>query len=104
MNKTDEEVFESAITSLANAMKYPASKIKQHLIAWRVDQWVRQEYVIGAYSYEMVETPHAVKILQEPVEGTLFFAGEAIYTGPHKGTVEAALTSGHEAAKRILSS
>lgn len=102
LNQNDEEVFESAITSLANAMKYPEAKIRHDLLAWQVDQWVHNEYCIGAYSYAMVETPEAVKVLQEPVGETLFFAGEAIYSGPHKGTVEAALTSGADSAKRIL--
>jgi monoamine oxidase len=101
LNQTDEEVFESAIESLANAMKYPVTKIKEHLLAWKVDQWVHNEYCIGAYSYGMVGTPEAVKVLQQPIDNTLFFSGEAIYDGPHKGTVEAALTSGADAAKRI---
>lgn len=104
LNKTDEEVFHLAISSLANAMKYDASKIKEYLMAWRVDQWVESEFCIGAYSYAMVGTPEAVKVLQEPIEETLYFAGEAIYAGPHTGTVEAALTSGYEVSQRILSS
>lgn len=101
LNQTDEQVFETALESLANAFNYPKEKIKEHLLAWKVNQWVHSEYSIGAYSYEMVGTPQAVNILQQPVENTLYFCGEAIYTGPHKGTVEAALTSGREAAKRI---
>ncbi len=101
LKQSDEELLESGIQSLANAMKYPAQKIKQHLVAWKVDQWVNNEFSSGAYSYEMVGTPEAVKVLQQSVNDTLFFAGEAIYDGPHKGTVEAALTSGADAAKRI---
>lgn len=102
LNKTDEEVFNVAITSLANAMNYEGQKIKEALIAWRVDQWVENEFCIGAYSYQMIGTPEAVKVLQEPIEDTLYFAGEAVYKGPHTGTVEAALTSGYEASRRIL--
>jgi monoamine oxidase len=101
LNKTDDEVLESAITSLANALKFSAEKIRSYILAWKVDQWVTNEYSIGAYSYEMINTPEAVKVLQQSVSNTLYFAGEAIYNGPHKGTVEAALTSGEEAAKRI---
>jgi monoamine oxidase len=103
LNKTDEQIFESAITSLANAMKFPAEKIKQLLLARKVDQWVYNEFCIGAYSYEMVGSAKAVEVLQQPIDYTLYFSGEAIYSGPHKGTVEAALTSGANAATRMLS-
>lgn len=103
LNQTDEQVFESAIVSLANAMNYPAKKIIGDLMAWKVDQWISNEYTLGAYSYGMVGTPEAVRVLQQPIEDTLYFAGEAIYSGPHKGTVEAALTSGADAANRIIS-
>ncbi len=37
----------------------------------------------------------------QPVEGTLFFAGEAFYDGLEMGTVEAALTSGIRVAKEV---
>jgi len=36
------------------------------------------------------------------VDNTLYFAGEACYSGPHVGTVEAAIVSGINAAKTLL--
>jgi monoamine oxidase len=36
------------------------------------------------------------------VKGTIYFAGEAIYEGRAMGTVEAALSSGQDAAQRLL--
>ena len=43
----------------------------------------------------------AQKILAQPVEGTLFFAGEA--TDPDQtGTVAGALASGYRAARELL--
>ena len=38
----------------------------------------------------------------EPVEATLFFAGDAFYDGLEMGTVEAALTSGVRVCKEVL--
>ncbi|HEY0741187.1 MAG TPA: NAD(P)/FAD-dependent oxidoreductase [Chryseosolibacter sp.] len=99
---TDQEIFELALQSLVNAFKHPKHKIQEHLLAWKVDQWIHNEFSMGAYSYEMVGTPQAVSVLEKPVDDTLYFCGEAIYAGPYKGTVEAALTSGRDAAKRIL--
>jgi monoamine oxidase len=104
LNQSDEDILKLAISSLANAMDYPEKKVKEQLIAYRVDQWVSNEFSRGAYSYEMVNSAQAITALERSIEETLFFAGEAIYNGPHKGTVEAALTSGRDAAKRILKS
>jgi monoamine oxidase len=42
-------------------------------------------------------------ILCDPVEDTIFFAGEALYDGSEMGTVEAALVSGKRVAKEIAS-
>ena len=44
----------------------------------------------------------ARKILNIPIQETIFFAGEALYEGNAPGTVEAALVSGREAAKKIM--
>ena len=44
----------------------------------------------------------ARKILNLPVQETIFFAGEALYDGEVPGTVEAALVSGREAAEKVI--
>jgi predicted NAD/FAD-dependent oxidoreductase len=49
-----------------------------------------------------VETGKARQQLLQPVEGTIWFAGEALYDGIAPGTVEAALTSGQEVAEKII--
>ena len=40
--------------------------------------------------------------LAEPIEGTLFFAGEATDTNGDQGTVQGSLASGERAAKEII--
>jgi monoamine oxidase len=42
--------------------------------------------------------------MQQPIEGTLFFAGEGLHRGPEIGTVEGALVSGRDAANRLINS
>ena len=59
-------------------------------------------YAKGAYSYSMVGSEEAKKALREPVANTLYFAGEALYSGTSGGTVEAALVQGLEVAKKVL--
>jgi monoamine oxidase len=68
------------------------------LTAWHVSRWNLIDHAIGAYSYNTLQTKEARALLNEPVEQTIFFAGEGYYDGPNGGTVEAALTSGYQVA------
>jgi monoamine oxidase len=103
MNLSNNEIFQRAMASLSNAMQCPEAKLRDQLVAWHVDQWKSDnKFSKGAYSYAMIGTADAVKTLCEPLEQTLFFAGEALYTGPHRSTVEAALVSGNDVARLVL--
>jgi monoamine oxidase len=63
---------------------------------WRADPFSR-----GAYVYVGVGGVPAQKTLAKPVEGTLFFAGEA--TDPEQtGTVAGAIASGKRAAREAI--
>jgi hypothetical protein len=42
------------------------------------------------------------KQLVQPIENTLFFAGEGLHQGPQIGTVEGALASGREVSHRLI--
>jgi monoamine oxidase len=79
------------------------SPLPARLVASRVDEWKGDPFALGAYSYPRVgEAPHRA-LLNTPVAGTVFFAGEGLYEGDGTpGTVEAALDSGLRAAERIL--
>jgi monoamine oxidase len=56
---------------------------------------------LGAYSYNKLFTTAARQLLNEPIQNTLYFAGEALYDGNAGGTVEAALVSGLAVSKLI---
>ena len=66
-----------------------------------VCDWQKNELAEGGYSYSLPESGKARKILNAPVEETVYFAGEALYEGKAGGTVEAALLSGRSVARRI---
>ena len=51
---------------------------------------------------ENFQTSAASQLLNRPVNGTIFFAGEGLYEGASPGTVEAALISGKEAAGKLI--
>jgi monoamine oxidase len=98
----DEAVLQLALTSLSNIFKIDPITLKDKLIAWNVANWTAEPFTRGSYGYDKVESPQARKLLLQPVESTIYFAGEYLYDGPAMGTVEAALTSGKNIAEMIL--
>jgi monoamine oxidase len=64
-----------------------------------VHNWERDSFARGAYSYVAVGGGQARKLLATPLEGTLFFAGEATDTTGEPATVTGALRSGARAAR-----
>ncbi len=65
-----------------------------------VHDWDGDPFARGAYSYVAVGGADARVVLGEPVDGTLFFAGEATSTDGQGGTVNGALETGERAAKQ----
>jgi predicted NAD/FAD-dependent oxidoreductase len=65
--------------------------------------WGNDRFARGAYSYATPETREAQSVLSGRDGGAVLFSGEAIYRGRDMGTVEAALASGLETARTILS-
>jgi monoamine oxidase len=69
-------------------------------VSWH--DWQRDPFSCGAYSYVMTHGASARRSLAEPVDDTLFFAGEACDTGGEAATVGGALQSGARTAQRVL--
>ena len=67
-----------------------------------MQNWSQHPFAAGAYSYSKVQTPAARRIFREPVNNTLYFAGEGYHDTGSAGTVEAALASGLHTARLIL--
>src|ERR1700733_3324075 len=63
---------------------------------WQADPFSR-----GAYSYVKAGAADAPEILGRPVQGTLFFAGEAADITGNNGTVHGAIASARRAVARI---
>jgi monoamine oxidase len=95
------ELYELSLSSLSNIFKLDISILRNQLNHHRIICWDTNPYVKGGYSYTTLHSENAIKIVEEPLYNTLYFAGEAIYTGESQGTVEAALASGKQVADRI---
>lgn len=100
-NHSEDEALQEALQSLSNIFDKSISQLKNNLQESFVYNWEKEKHAQGAYTYSMPESPLARKILNTPIEDTLFFAGEALAEGDSPGTVEAALISGKEVAKKI---
>lgn len=96
-----EMLFEKAVTSIAYIFRMPAPEVKSRIKEWIIADWAADPFARGAYAFATVETSAARALLTRPVQDTLYFAGEALYSGPAMGTVEAALVSGREVAAQM---
>lgn len=98
---SDEEILQLSLQSIANIFKQDINELKDKLVAFNIANWTTDPFTLGSYAYDTVGAPEARKVLNEPIEDTIFFAGEYLYEGPAMGTVEAALTSGLDAAEKL---
>jgi len=97
----ESELVEKSIRSLALIFKLTEGAVKQKLIAHKIFDWVTDPFSMGAYSYQVVNGNMILEKLREPVEDTLFLAGEGLHTGENQGTVEAALSDGFRVVREI---
>jgi monoamine oxidase len=72
------------------------------LEAYYYHDWQHDPFAAGAYSYVTVGADAARATLAQPIDDTLFFAGEATDTADEAGTVNGALESGVRAAREVL--
>ncbi len=93
---------EWAIDSLAHVLGLPRATICRQIVAAHVHDWQADPWSRGAYSYIPTGGLDLPRQLAEPIDDTLFFAGEATDTSGATGTVHAALATGHRAAAEIL--
>ena len=75
------------------------SELRSAVATWETHNWSRDPFSRGAYSYVAAGQQKAAEKLRQPVQETLFFAGEA--TSEAWGTVEGALASGMRAARQV---
>jgi monoamine oxidase len=95
-------LLDEALQVLSRIFGLDAAAIKNMLVSWHSHDWQGDAYSRGAYSYAPSGALDASLRMAQPVERTLFFAGEHTDTEGHWGTVHAALNSGLRAAEQLL--
>jgi len=90
-----------SLTALAEVLAVPRSMLDDLVEGWWTHDWRADPFSRGAYTYPKVGGIRAQDILARPVDGTLFFAGEAT-DSEQTGTVAGAIGSGRRAARQVI--
>ena len=99
-----EHRVDRALDSLARITRTSRKSLDELLVTWSAHDWAADPFARGAYSYVRVGGISAQAELARPVEGTLFFGGEATELSGFQATVHGALFAGERAADEVLRS
>lgn len=99
-----QSIIDNAFKSLNKIFGIPTPRIEDLLEATYIHDWNQDPFTRGGYSYVSVGGLDAQSELAQPVEDTLFFAGEATNTEGHNGTVHGAISTGLRAAREVVAS
>jgi len=97
------EVIERALNGVGALLDEP-TLVSKEFEGSAMHDWSRDQFAGGAYSYVVVGGGNARATLAEPVDNTLFFAGEATSGDGQGGTVNGALETGERAAAEVATS
>jgi monoamine oxidase len=97
-----EELESIALTSVSKTFGVSTDVLRRLFVGAFFHDWQRDPFALGAYTYLKVNATNAPGKLAEPIDDTLFFAGEAT-SSDFNGTVHGAIDSGLRAAREICS-
>ena len=98
---TCDELADRALAALARHTGLARERADELLVDVWYHDWQHDPLARGAYSYGVVGGTDAPRILGQPVDNTLFFAGEATDPDGRGGTVHGAIASGYRAAAAV---
>jgi monoamine oxidase len=97
----NDSMIDRGLDAMAGAFRMRRRELDNLLVANYFHDWQADPFSRGAYSYAGVGGKNAHQALGRPLEGVLFFAGEAT-SGDQTGTVAGAIDSGHRVAREIV--
>jgi monoamine oxidase len=100
----EDEIRARAVRALARQFSLPPRQASRLVTGAWTHNWQHDPFARGAYSYVCVGGKDAPAKLARPLDGTLFFAGEASDPEGRTGTVHGAIATGRRAAKQVLRS
>jgi monoamine oxidase len=102
VNSTSDAIIEVILTELDQVFDGQASRYyKRHT----VQNWPNESFIRTGYTRWVLDDPGPIQVMQKPVDGKLFFAGEALPDDLENwGYAHEAAFSGQYAARRVLQS
>jgi monoamine oxidase len=101
LNLSRDELLDCAIGSLGRIFGKAERWLRERVDGIYYHDWSKDPFSRGAYSYPKAGGLKAAQTLAEPINDTIFFAGEATDFQGANGTVHAALDSGISAARKV---
>ena len=102
LGQSEEELRPAVIDIIASALSVPRLRIRKALASLHTHDWRADRLSCGAYTWVPTGGLETSSAMAEPVQRTLFFAGEHTDLTGHWGTVHAAYGSGLRAAAQVL--
>jgi monoamine oxidase len=102
LGRGESRILDSAVHALARALGVSRRIVERELSSWWMHDWSADPFARGVYAFARVGGSQAWRALAAPIQGTLFFAGEATCDAPNAGTVHGALATGRRAARSVL--
>jgi monoamine oxidase len=99
---TDAEILHECVRSLSYIFGIEEAEVNNLISRFKIHNWVRDPYSRGAYHYDSVDSDYYTHLAGEPIDNTIFFAGEAYGAESGAGMVEAAIASAQRTAKLLL--
>ena len=99
-----DELGIRACVTMAKIFNLDENKIRNLLVGCYSHDWQHDRFALWRLQLRRDRRPNASRQMSEPVDNTLYFAGEHTDTTGHWGTVHAAVRSGLRAAQQILAS
>jgi monoamine oxidase len=97
-----DAIVAKARKTLSQILRVDEQTVNEQLEEVHFHDWTSDPFALGAYSYIPVSLLEAQQHLAEPINGTVFFAGEATTLDGQVGTVHGAIASGKRAAREVL--
>ena len=98
---SQDALRDQSLEALSRIFAMSPKALEELLVDFYTHNWATDPFSLGAYSYIPVGGLEAQAALAEPIENTIYFAGEAANTKGHHGTVHGALATGLRAAEMI---
>ncbi|HEX8175807.1 MAG TPA: NAD(P)/FAD-dependent oxidoreductase [Pyrinomonadaceae bacterium] len=100
--KEEKEIVSEALNALTKILGIERNDVEDLLEEYYFHDWTNDPFSRGAYSYVAVGGLEAQEILAQPLQDTLYFAGEATEHTGKNATVHGAMMTGIRAANEIL--